>query len=161
MTCAKPSIAVWRSSTFACCTRRAAARACGIVQSVRPLLLRPWPLTATHTQAHPSPLHPQLRPRPSPRSRLSATKTRARPRSSRRSLPSSPAAACVWARSSITGITALISMCPLRTPGAITRPDPSTWALSAPRAGRSTPTRARRTRCPRASCCRATTMSTW
>lgn len=37
----------------------------------------------------------------------------------------------------------------------------STWASSAPRAGRSTPTRARRTRCPRASCCRATTMSTW
>ena len=99
--------------------------------------------------------------RPSPRLRLSATKTRARPRSSRRSSPSSPAAACAWARSSITGITALISMCPLRIRGAITRPDPSTWASSAPRAGRSTPTHARRTRCLRASCCRATTMSTW
>ena len=101
------------------------------------------------------------KPRPSPRSRLSATKTRARPRSSRRLSLSSPAAACAWVRSSIMGITALISMCPLRTPGAITKPDPSTWASSAPRAGRSTPTRARRTRCPRASCCHVTTMSTW
>ena len=59
------------------------------------------------------------------------------------------------------GHHALISMYPLRTPGAITKPDPSMWASSAPRVGRSTPTRARRTRCPRASCCRATTMSTW
>ena len=74
---------------------------------------------------------------------------------------SSPAAACAWVRSSIMGITALISMYPLRTPGAIIRPDPSTWDSSAPRAGRSTPTRARRMRCPRASCCRVTTMSTW
>ena len=72
-----------------------------------------------------------------------------------------PAAACAWARSSIMGIMALISTCPLRTPGAITKPDPSTWASSAPHAGRSTPTRARRTRCPRASCCRVTTMSMW
>ena len=72
-----------------------------------------------------------------------------------------PAAACAWVRSSIMGITALISMYPLRTPGAIIRPDPSTWDSSAPRAGRSTPTRARRTRCPHASCCRVTTMSTW
>ena len=38
---------------------------------------------------------------------------------------------------------------------------PSMWASSVPRAGRSTPTRARRTRCPRASCCRATTTSMW
>ena len=74
---------------------------------------------------------------------------------------SAPAAACAWVRSSIMGITALISMYPLRTPGAIIRPDPSTWDSSAPRAGRSTPTRARRTRCPHASCCRVTTMSTW
>ena len=161
MTCARRLIAVWRSSTCACCTRRAAARAYGTAQSVRPLLLRPWPLTVPHPRAHPSPSRPQLRHRPSPRSRLSATKTRARPRSSRRLSPSSPAAACAWVRSSITGTTALISTCPLRIPGAITRPDPSTWASSAPRAGRSTPTRARGTRCPRASCCRATTMSTW
>lgn len=104
---------------------------------------------------------PQLRHRPSLRSRLSAIKTRARPHLSRRSLPSSLAAACAWVRSSIMGIMALISMCPLRIRGAITRPDPSTWDSSAPRAGRSTPIRARRTRCPRASCCRATTMSTW
>ena len=161
MTCARPSIAAWRSSTCACCTRRAAARACGIVQSVRPLLLRPWEPRATHPRAHPSPSRPQFRPRPSPRSRLSATKTRARPHLSRRLSPSSLAAACAWAHSSITGTTALISTCPLRTPGAITRPAPSTWASSAPHAGRSTPTRARRTRCPRASCCRATPMSTW
>ena len=75
--------------------------------------------------------------------------------------PARAAVACAWVRSSITGITALISMCPLRIRGAITRPAPSTWASSAPRAGRSTPTRARRTRCPRASCCHATTTSTW
>ncbi|MFR3878155.1 MAG: cyclic pyranopterin monophosphate synthase MoaC [Collinsella sp.] len=31
----KPSIAAWRSSTCACCTRKAAARACGIAPSVR------------------------------------------------------------------------------------------------------------------------------
>ncbi len=109
----------------------------------------------------PPPSPPQPRHRPSPRSRLSATKTRARPRSSRRLSPSSPAAACAWVRSSITGTTALISMYPLRIPGVITKPDPSTWDSSAPRAGRSTPTRARRTRCPLASCCRVTTMSTW
>lgn len=34
-------------------TRRAAARACGIAQSVRPLLLRPWPLTVPRPRAHP------------------------------------------------------------------------------------------------------------
>ena len=108
-----------------------------------------------------SPSRPQLRHRPSPRSRLSATKTRARPRSSRRLSPSSPAVACAWGRSSIMGTMALISTCPLRTPGAITKPDPSMWGSSAPRAGRNTPIRVRRTRCPRASCCRVTTMSTW
>lgn len=69
--------------------------------------------------------------------------------------------ACAWVRSSIMGIMALISTCPLRIRGAIIKPDPNTWGSSAPRAGRSTPTRARRTRCLRASCCRATTMSTW
>ena len=81
----------------------------------RQLLLRPWPLTVPRPQAHPSPSLPQLPLRPSPRSRLSATRTRVRPRSSRRLSPSSPAAACAWVRSSIMGTTALISTCPLRT----------------------------------------------
>lgn len=104
---------------------------------------------------------PQLPPPPSPQSRSSVTRTRARPRLSRRSSPSLPAVACAWVRSSIMDITASTSTCPPRIPGVITRQAPSTWASSVPRAGRSTPTRARRTRCPRASCCRATTTSTW
>ena len=98
-----------------------------------------------------------------PRDRVyPATRTRARPRLSRegyrRAHPPGPArgfAQASWAS------RLRYPMCPLRIRGAITRPDPSTWGSSAPRAGRSTPTRARRTRCPRASCCRVTTMSTW